>query len=86
MTRKFTETATAPALNSTWVCGFDKQTYKVVGFKTINGGRVGVEIVRFIKSRGAWAKTPVCCTYLNTEIGERDYDHFYKWFPLEAQS
>jgi len=77
-----------PELNSEWkgTKGYTG-TYKVVGFKTIWNGRHGVELVRFIKSRNAWATTPHCFSYLDIDpenrIEEEDrseWDLFYNLF------
>ncbi len=60
-----------PAINSEWT-GWDG-LYKVVGFKVINTGQTGVELVRFIKTRKAWAKTPVCFSYLDEAADTKEH-------------
>ena len=60
-----------PAINSEWT-GWDG-LYKVVGFKVIHTGQTGVELVRFIKARQAWAKTPVCFSYLDEAADTKEY-------------
>ena len=73
-----------PELNSEWIWNADGQTYKVVGSKTMESGRTGIELVRFIKTRGAWATTPKVFSYMEAWIDEDnevvDYDVFHKAF------
>jgi len=70
-----------PAIDSIWTRNCDNQNYRVVGYKEVNvhtdNPRIGVELVRFIKSRNEWAKTPQVFTYLQ---GEDQYDFFYNAF------
>ena len=71
-------TTNKPELNSIWTRKADNQQYKVVGYKNMPSGRLGIEVVRFIKSRDSWAKTPVVFTYVKGD--ETVCDFFYNAF------
>jgi hypothetical protein len=73
-----------PAINSEWT-GWDG-LYKVVGFKVIHTGQTGVELVRFIKTRKAWAKTPVCFSYLDEVTDTKEYGTSPQFFTIFTAS